>query len=173
VDTFTYGGDGYLKNVCNGTIYEYCQTGGTREGDDVDDDEEDDDDYYICGRTGNRVWYEDARYIERGRYSGEWLNCDITIYCETDGYNYWEDEDDVVEIDDHWYRKDDDNVCYIDEDGEYYLIEDCEYSEFHDGEYIHSSNCTYSNHHETWIRNSEAYNVAGEIFHESVVNKVD
>ena len=171
IDTFTYGGDGFLKNTCNGTQYEYCQTGGTREGDDVDDDE-DDDDYYICGRTGSRVFYEDARYIERGRYSGEWLHMDITVRCETDDYYYWEDEDDIVEINDMWYRKDDDNVCYVDDDGDWYMREDCEWSEFHQM-YIESVNCQYSEHHEDYIKNSEAYMVAGVVYHESVVKRID
>lgn len=172
IDTFSYGGDGFLRNTCNGTQYEYCQTGGTREGDDVDD-EDDDEDYGTCQHSGIRYHEDDLRYIERGRYSGWCIHYDYTVYCETDRNHYYEEEDDIVEIDNCWYRKDDDDVCYIDEDGEYYLVEDCEWSEFNDGEYIHSSNCSYSNHHETYIRNSEAYNVSGEIFHESVVSRVD
>jgi hypothetical protein len=115
---------------------------------------------------------DDSRYIERGTYSGCHVHERYTVYCETDSNTYYENCDDLVEISDSWYRKDDDDVCYVEDDDEYYLIEDCKYSEFH-GEYIHSSNCSYSNHHETYIKDCEAYNVAGEIFHESVVNKVD
>ena len=170
IDTFTYGGDGFIKNVSNGTIYEYCQTGGTREGDDEDDD--DDEDYGYCEHSGNRYHDDDLRYIERGRYSGSCIHSDYAVHCETDRYYYYQDCDDLVEIDDSWYRKDDEDVCYVEDEGEYYLLEDCEYSEFHE-EYIHSSNCSYSNHHETYIKDCEAYNVAGEIFHESVVSKVD
>ena len=169
IDTFTYGGDGFLKNVSNGTIYEYCQTGGTREGDDVDDD---DDEYCHCEHSGERMHDDDSRYIERGRYSGCYIHEQYTVYCETDGHTYYESDDNLVEINDQWYRKDDDDVCYVDDDGEWYMRDECEYSEFHE-EYIHSSNCSYSNHHETYIKDCEAYNVAGEIFHESVVNKVD
>lgn len=170
IDTFSYGGDGFLRNTCNGTLYEYCQTGGTREGDDNDDD--DDDEYCECEHTGNRIHNDDSRYIERGRYSGCYIHCDYTVYCETDGHTYYESDDNLVEINDSWYRKDDDDICYVEDDGEYYRIEDCEWSDFHE-DYIHSDNCTYSNHHNTYIKNSEAYNVAGEIFHESVVNRVD
>ena len=171
VDTFTYGGDGFLKNVCNGTQYEYCNTSGSREGDDVDDDD-DDEHYTSCAHSGIRYHDDDLRYIERGRYSGWCIHYDYAVYCETDRQYYYEEDDNIVEINDIWYRKDDDDVCYIEDEDEWYLTEDCHYSEFHE-EYIHENNCTYSNHHETYIRNSEAYNVAGEIFHESVVEKVD
>lgn len=171
IDTFTYGGDGYLTNATrNGYKYEYCQTSGSRDGDDEDDD--DDEDYSYCEHSGNRYHDDDLRYIERGTYSGSCIHSDYAVYCETDRHYYYENCDEVVEISDSWYRKDDDDVCYVEDDQEYYLLEDCEYSEFHD-EYIHSSNCSYSNHHETYIKDCEAYNVAGEIFHESVVNKVD
>lgn len=167
IDTFSYGGDGYLTNATrNGYKYEYCNTSGSRDGD------EDDEDYGYCEISGYRYHYDDLTYIERGRYSGSYIYSDHTVYCETDRNWYYDGCDDIVEIGDAWYRKDDDDVCYVEDDCEWYLRDDCEYSEFHD-EYIHSRDCSYSEHHETWIKNSEAYNVAGNIFHESVVSKVD
>lgn len=168
IDTFSYGGDGFLSNTCNGTQYEYCNTSGSREGDEDDDDE----DYGYCEHTGNRYHDDDLRYIERGRYSGSCIFYEYAVYCETDRYYYYQDDDNIVEVGDRWYRKDDDDICYVEDDGEYHMREDCCWSEFHE-EYILEVDCSYSEHHETYIKNSEAYNVAGDIFHESVVNRVD
>ena len=169
IDTFSYGGDGFLKNSCTDTRYEYCQTGGTREGDDNDDD---DDEYCHCEHSGDRMHDDDSRYIERGRYSGCYIHERYTVYCETDGHSYYESDDHLIEISNSWYRKDDDDICYVENDDEWYMRDECEYSEFHE-EYIHSRDCSYSEHHGTYIKNSEAYMVADNVYHESVVSKID
>jgi hypothetical protein len=170
IDTFSYGGDGFLKNYCSGTQYEYCQTGGTREGD--DDDEDDDEDYFYCEHSGNRYHEDYSRYIERGRYSGCYIHEDYTVYCETDGHTYYENDDNIVEVGDNWYREDDDDICYVDDDGDWHMREDCCWSDFHD-EYILEGDCSFSEHHDTYIKNSEAYMVADKVYHESVVSKID
>ena len=172
IDTFSYGGDGYLINTTrSGYQYEYCNTSGSRDGDNNDDDDEDED-YGYCEHSGNRYHDDDLRYIERGRYSGSCIHSDYTVYCESDRNYYYENCDDLVEISDSWYRKDDDDVCFVEDEQEWYMREDCCWSDFHD-EYILEGDCSYSEHHDTYIKNSEAYNAAGCIYHESVVNKVD
>lgn len=177
IDTFRFGCDGWLSNDDNSSYsYEYNCTSGGREG----------DNRVECAKTGEWIDEDDARYIERGQYSGYHLHCDYTVYCETDQYYYYEDDDnivevgdcwyriddsDIVEINGDWYRTDDEDVRYSEGDGEWYMREDCEYSDFHN-DYIRGEDCVYSNHHESYIRDTEAYKVAGEYFHESVVNKV-
>lgn len=162
IDTFTYGGDGFLSNSSNGCMYEYNQTGGGREGgtrmvfcayDEVDIDE------------------DDATYIERGTYRGQYIHTDHTVYCETDGYYYYNECDTLCEINGNYYRKDDDDIVEV--DGELYHVnsDDIAYSDFY-GEYVLVDDCVYSEHHECHIKSDEAYEVAGEYFHESVVNKV-
>jgi hypothetical protein len=177
IDTFSYGGDGFLSNSSNDCQYEYCNTDGSRCGDEGE---------YTCEHSGNSICEDDARYIERGTYRGCYIHCDYTVYCETDQYYYFEscneiveigdcyyrkDDDDIVQIDGDWYRTDSEDVCYCESEGDYRLRDDCEWSEFHN-EYILSDYCVWSNHHDSYIRNDEAYDVAGEYFHESVVDKV-
>ena len=178
IDTFTYGGDGFLSNRSDDCIYEYCNTDGSRCGDE--------DDMVYCEHSGRHLHIDDCRYIERGRYSGCYIDSDLTVYCKTDNNHYYEgcddivcldgdyyryDDDDVVEINDNYYHIDDSDVCYCEYDGEYRLKEDCHHSEFHSS-YIHEDDCVYSEHHEDYILNEEAYEVAGQYFHETVVNKV-
>ena len=175
IDTFSYGGDGFLSNSSDNCQYEYCNTDGSRCGGE-----------YTCEHTGNSISEDDARYIERGTYRGYYIHCDYTVYCETDSNYYYEscseiveidncyyrrDDDDVLQINGDWYRTDSDDVCYCEYDGEYMLRSDCEYSNFHN-DYIPTDDCVYSNHHGDYIRNDEAYEVAGEYFHETIVNKV-
>lgn len=177
IDTFRYGGDGWLSNdEDSGYLYEYTCTSGGREG----------DNRVECAKSGEWIDEDDARYIERGQYSGYYLHCDYTIYCETDQYYYYEDDDNIVQVGRYWYRtdddeivevqgdwymKDDEDICYSEHDGEWYMRDDCEWSDYHE-DHILSDDCVYSNHHESYIRDTEAYEVAGEYFHESVVNKV-
>lgn len=180
IDTFSYGGDGYLSNNSGGCVYEYCNTDGSRHGDDEDED------MVYCEHSGRHLHIDDCRYIERGTYAGYYIDSDLTTYCHTDRNYYYEGCDDIVNIDGIYYRYDDDSiveiggdyyhvddsdVCYCEYDGEYRMKEDCHYSEFHSS-YIHDDDCVYSEHHEDYILNEEAYEVAGQYFHETVVNKV-
>jgi hypothetical protein len=162
IDTFTYGGDGWISNNSNDSIYEYTCTGGGREEQDA----------YICEMTGNRIHEDDARYIENGRYGGGHLHCDDTVYCQTDHNYYYDGEvgDTLCEINDRYYRCDDDEVCEI--DGDWYLTEDDDvtYSDYHN-EYLLVDDCVYSEYHETYIKADEAVRVNGDVFHESMVER--
>jgi hypothetical protein len=177
IDTFRWGCDGWISNDEDSAwSYEYNCTSGGREG----------DNRVECAKSGEWIDDDDARYIERGQYNGYYLHCDYTVFVETDGYYYYENDDnivevgdswyrrddsDIIEVDNHYYHRDDEDICYCEHDGEWYMRDDCEYSEYHE-DYVLCSECVYSNHHESHIRDSEAYEVAGEYFHESVVNKV-
>jgi len=178
IDTFTYGGDGWLSNNWDesGRQYEYTDTGGGREGDNRTE----------CAVSGDFIDDDDAVYIERGSYADRYIHIDHSVYCETDNLRYYENDSCLVEVDDHWYRTDDDDlvwindtayhcndedICYSEHDGENYLKSDCEYSDYHE-DYFLSDDVVYSEHHESYIREDESYEVVGAYFHESVVNKV-
>jgi len=112
-------------------------------------------------REGGGVWDDidereiDPDYavtIERGRYRDNTTHVDNTV--DVGGYIYHREDDDIRLVDDEWYHMDD--VVYSDLDGEYYLLEDCVFSE----------------HHQSYIRTIDAYKVAGDYYHESVVEKL-
>jgi hypothetical protein len=162
IDTFCYGGYGWLSNdECREHEYEYTDTGGDRCS----------VDRYECARSGDWIDEDDAVYIERGMYNGQDLHTDYTVYCQSDGYYYYEEDDNIVEISNCWYRYDDEDIIEV--EGDWYRTDsdDIVYAEFH-GEYILNDNAVYSEHHESHIKDDEAYEVAGQYFHESVVNKV-
>jgi len=162
IDTFTYGGDGFITNSqTSDCIYEYCCTSGGREEEQV----------YTCEHSGDRIDADDARLIDRGTYNGSYVHRDYSVYCQTDGYWYYSEDNDLVEINDRWYSMDDDNVVEIDDTWYHTNDDDVSFSDFH-GEYVVKDDCVYSEHHESYIKEDEAYEVAGEYFHESVVNKV-
>jgi hypothetical protein len=165
IDTFRYGGDDWLSNNQRSDfLYDYDNTDGSRGGDD-------DDDYSTCARTGNRYHNDDLRYIHRGEYADECIHYDYAVYCDSDGNYYYESDDSIVEVHGDFYRKDDDRIVEI--DGEYYHVErdNVHWSDFHD-EYVFVNECEYSQHHESYIKRDECYEVAGEYYHESVVNKL-
>ena len=113
------------------------------------------------GREGGGAWDEinnvriDPDYaitIERGRYRNQVTHVDNTVTVGDTVYHI-EDED-IRCIDGEWYHVDD--VVYSDYDGEDYLLEDC----------------VYSKHHGSYIRTIDAYKVAGDYYHEDVVEKL-
>jgi hypothetical protein len=140
IDTFSFGGEGYLTNDDNGQ-YTYTQTDGTREGGGIYDE-----------IGGEWISQEDAVQIERGQRKHEWTHMSNTV--DINGDTWWKDDDEIRYINGEWYHQDD--VVYCDIDCEEYLLEDCVYSE----------------HHETHILISDAYKVAGDYYHESVVEKL-
>lgn len=163
IDTFSYGGDGFLTNCSgeDGVIYEYNCTGGSRER----------LNQHYCEHTCEYCDEDDVYYIERGRYSGSYVHRDYTVYCESDHNNYFEGEvgNILFEYDGNYYRTDDDDFVEI--DGEMVHNDDAAYCDL-DDTYYHEYDCVYSEHHDTYIPKSEAYEVDGNYFHESVVNKV-
>jgi hypothetical protein len=159
IDTFTYGGDGFLCNAhdFDGIVYEYCQTGGTRDG----------DDYEECAATGERYHSDDLRYIERGRYAGECIHYELAVYCETDRYYYHENDGNLIYLEsrDAHYRADDDDIVEI--DGDYYHTEydDVKYSD-NTGEWHLADDVVWCEHHDTYLLLEDSVKTPdGDIFH--------
>jgi hypothetical protein len=133
IDTFSYGGDGFLCNAhdFSDIQYEYSSTSGNREG----------DDYEECARSNRRYHEDELRYIEYGDYAGEHIHQDYAVYCQTDSSYYYEgsdlivylesrgnyyrsDDDDIVEINGDYYHTNYDEVRFVDSTGEWHLDED-------------------------------------------------
>lgn len=119
IDTFCYGGDGWLSNYNDEAIYTYQNTGGDRSGCGIWDDI----------RDVNILDEDDAVNIERGRYRGYTTHVDNAV--EVDGYWYWAQDDDIVEVNGYWYTKDDDEVEYCECDDEWHHVNDLVYSDYH------------------------------------------
>jgi hypothetical protein len=160
IDTFTYGGDGYLTNS-SGRDYEYNNTDGTREGDNIRIDE----------ITDERISDEDAIYIDRGRYRDRTTHVDNAVRDVNDNW-WWSEDDDIVKIGGDWYPKDSDSIIYVDSNDEYYLMDDCCYSDKDEQWYL-SGDCVYSDYSETYILKSEAYKCGDNYYHEDDVEKLD
>lgn len=159
IDTFTYGGDGYLANDCcfDGSTYEYTCTSGGREGDDRE----------WCAYSEEYIHSEDARYIERGRYAGSSIHCDHAVYCETDCNYYYEDDGNIFyhEGRSAYFRCDDDNFVEIDGDMYHKDYDDITYSNFH-GDWFLCDDVTFSEHHDDYIKTDEAVQTPdGKIWH--------
>ena len=160
IDTFTYGGDGWLSNENSSDCdYEYTCTSGGRE----------ENNRGYCEHSGEYYDVDDLHYIERGRYAGFSIHQDYTVYCETDNNYYYEQDSNIFEYKGDHYRTDDEN--FVEVDGDMVLLEDARHCELDDNWYM-EYDCVYSEHHETYILKSEAYEVDGNYFHESVVNRV-
>lgn len=138
IDTFTYGGNGYLNN-CSSDLYTYTETGGSRQYEEDDEYNEDNHD----GETHDEIndeWIsdDDAVYVEYGdrEYRGKWTHRDNCIHVLTGRrirHWYHEDDSNIVEITNNnsisdWYTKDHDDVVYT-HDGEHRLCDECWYCE--------------------------------------------
>jgi hypothetical protein len=133
IDTFCFGGDGYLTNDESGeTTYIYQSTCGDRE----------ENENYYCEISGNYYEEDDVRYIERGEYRGHYIHCDYAVWLEDvccymyqedkdvvyiDGDYYHISNDTIIEIDGTYYFTDSEDVCYCEDTEQYCLIEDCIY----------------------------------------------
>jgi len=167
IDTFTYGGEGFLcnDNSFSGIVYEYCQTGGTRDG----------DDYEACAATGERYHNDDLRYIERGRYAGESIHYELAVYCDTDSNYYHEDDGNLIYLESRGahYRADDDNIVEI--NGDYYHTEydDVKYSQW-TGEYHLGDDVIWCDHHDDYLLREDAVTTPdGDVFHKDDITSVD
>jgi hypothetical protein len=136
IDTFCYGGDGYLTNdEDNETCYTYQSTCGDREERNTD---------YYCEVSHEYIDEDDARYIERGQYRGHYIHYDHAVWLqdlqeymydgdsdvvEIDGDYYHISNDNIVEIDGNYYFMDSDEICFCEDTEEYCLTEDCIYVE--------------------------------------------
>jgi hypothetical protein len=150
IDTFCYGEDGSINNYMGGSTYAYNNTDGTREGDEDNHDGQMYDDF-------NDEWIDEdeAIYIQSGerRYTDRCAHIDDCICVNGDWYYKYDSN--LIEVNGEHYTSDSDEICYSDLDNEYYLIDDCVYSE-DSGSYILTS---------------EAYEIGGNYYHESNVTK--
>jgi hypothetical protein len=169
IDTFCYGDDGYLTNKQYGP-YCYNYTDGTREGDErmVYDE-----------LNGRDIPEDESRYIDRGRYRDCYIHEEDSVY--VDGYYYWNGDDQIVEVNDTWYRTDsedivcidgtfyeksDDDVIQAEDDCEWYLKEDCHWCEYDDCYYSPDTSMVYSEHHSSYLRAEYAVETPdGKIWH--------
>lgn len=151
IDTFCYGEDGSINNYDSSSTYTYNNTDGTREGDEDNHDGQMYDDFNDCW-----ISEDEAIYITHGErcYIDRCAHIDDCI--EVNGDWYYKDDSNLIEVNGEYYTSDSDEICYCEKDGEYHLADDCVYSE----------------HERGYILTSEAYEVAGEYYHEDSVNKL-
>ena len=154
IDTFQYGGDGWISNNDTGE-YTYSNTDGARDGGDDEEDNHDDEIYIEHGQ---------------GRYRGEWYHIDDCVCVDDDWYH--EDDDNICKINGRHYRKDDSNICEI--NGDYYLEYDCTYCE-RDSCYYLADDCVYCEDDEDNVLRDEAVEIDGQWYHEDSdkVTKID
>jgi hypothetical protein len=161
IDTFQWGGDGYLTNQCSGD-YSYSNTDGTREGGEEDRSYDEIDDCYIDDDDAVYITHGDRGYRDRTTHVD---NC-----VEING-DWWHKHDsNIVCIGYTWYRKDDDDIVYLESEDEWYLMDDvvyCELSDTHELE----ENCVYSDKHSTHILKDDAVEVDGNYYHKDDVNE--
>lgn len=166
IDTFTYGGEGFLcnSNSFSGIVYEYCQTGGTRDEDESED----------CAATGRRYRSDALRYIEHGRYAGSSIYYELATYCESDRNYYHKDDENLVYVEsrDAYYRNDDDNIVQI--NGIYYHAE-CDYVRFSNdtGEWHSGDDVIWSEHKDTYLLLEDAVRTPnGDVFHKDDIENL-
>jgi hypothetical protein len=141
IDTFTFGGDGYLCNDnCNGG-YEYCNTDGNRtEG-------------IFCAHSNEYYCDEDMRYIESGgNYDGEHIYYEYAVWVESEQCYYYENDENLITIDGEYYAKDSDDICYCEDIDEYKLTDD-------------TILCTMGEYQDMFIFRENAREVCGHFFH--------
>lgn len=166
IDTFTYGGDGFLcnDNSFSGIVYEYCETGGTRG----------EDEYEECAATGERYHADDLRYIERGRYSGENIHYELTVYCETDRNYYHQDDEYIIYLESRGahYRTDDDNLVEINGDMYHNSDEQIRYSD-NTSEWHLEEDVIWCDHQHTYLLLDDAVKTPnGDIFHKDDIESL-
>lgn len=162
IDTFQFGGDGYLTNECSGD-YSYHNTDGTREGGDEENRSYDEiDDCYIDD--------DDAVYISNGDRGYRDRTTHVDNCVEING-DWWHKHDsNIVLVGYTWYTKDDDDIVYVESEDEWYLTDDvvyCELSETYELE----DNCVYSDKHATHILKEDAVEVDGNYYHKDDVTE--
>jgi hypothetical protein len=162
IDTFQYGGDGWLTNINDGNEYEYSCTSGERVY--VNRPE------YVCAITGEGMDEDDAVYIQRGRYRDEYIHRDHAVYCVTDCNYYYEHDSEIVEVNNRYYRTDDEDVC-CDMDGDWVMREDCSWCEYLN-EYVLEEYTIWSDFREDNLLLTDAVRVDGKIYHKDDVEQL-
>ena len=158
IDTFHYGGDGWISNYRDG-CYTYKKTGGERQ---VGEDDAYDQIDNVCITT------EDAVEIEIGQHAGRITHINNAVLIG--GRYYYKYSDRVVKIEDNWYDTESDDVMEV--NGLWYLEEDTCYSEFTNETHL-MDDCVYSEKHSTYIPKEDAVKLDGKYYHKYDINKVN
>ena len=160
IDTFSYG-DEYSLNNCGDGIYTYNDTGGGRQGD-VEREQ--------CVISGREYDREDMYYVDRGEHRDSYVHSDYAI--TVNGYTWTTDDVgyDIIEVDGNYYHKESDEIAYIDDRDEWVEADEAVYCDRDNCNY-HIEDCV-SDYNGDWILRTEAYEVNGDYYHESIVNKV-
>ena len=158
IDTFCYGGDGFLTNDEIGE-YEYCNTDGDRSGnnmvyDDIDGCDIDEENAYT-------ITAGESRYID--------LRTHIDNITEINGEYYYSEDENIVEIRGRYYDKSEEDIVEI--NGDYYLEEECCFDEYNQ-EWALEDDCVWSDSIGGYILKDEAYEVNDKYYHESEVQKL-
>jgi hypothetical protein len=163
IDTFSYGGDGYLQNrQANNYIYTYNETNGGREGDsNYDEDHEDDhegeiydeiadewiseDDYVHLHHLGERQYRERNTHRHNAvqallptRSTGWFHENDDNVVCVSGRYYHTDHEDVVCREDGDWDLSE--NCVLCETDSEYYESDDSNMFKSSEGLYYHKEN---------------------------------
>ena len=144
IDTFQYGGDGWISNSDTGE-YTYNNTGGARDGGDDEEDNHDDEIYIECGQS---------------RYRGEWYHIDDCVCVGDDWYH--EDDDNICLVNGTYYTTDDSDITEI--NGDYYLTDDCTYCERDSCSYK-QDDCVYCEDDEEDVLRDEAVEIDDKWYH--------
>jgi len=117
IDTFSYGGDGFLTNYCV-EKYQYNNTDGTRDGEEREE--------AYCDFTD--------RYVDEVVYTYDDMFCDIDravrIHHPRHGYCYaYERDEHIEEVDGEYFHRDSEHIIYSDYEGEYIKTDDAVYCE--------------------------------------------
>lgn len=152
IDTFQYGGNGFISNDSDDSCYEYDQTDGTRSGDDRDDD--DDDNGMVWDEIDETdIDYSESVTIDRGQKRGMLTHRDNAE--EVNGYYWWKEDRDIMYISGQGYCHIDDTV-YCERDSESYHVDDC-----------------VKTHDDEWILENESITVNGNVYHEDDDNIIE
>lgn len=127
IDTFSYGGDGYLCNA--GGQYTYDCTNGTRSGE-PEEEQEDDHAGEVWDEFSDRyIPEDDAVFLEYGerRYRGRYTHVDNCVQAYYAGLRqewFHEDDSNIVDIGGTMYHMNHEDVVRR-ADGEYDLQDNC------------------------------------------------
>lgn len=119
LDTFSFGGDGFISNYDADGFYDYTNTDGTRES---SKPQPQNDEYRVFDSI-NRVMIPnwEARRITNGMYEDSLGHRD-QIITDVYGNTWWNEDNGVIKIyDNSWHFVDEVGYCEIDH--EYYLTE--------------------------------------------------
>lgn len=137
IDTFSWGGDGWLCNEPGDHVYVYNQTEGGRES----------ENRVYCERYDDCLPEDEVVYVDSGQRRGE--NVSVDDYVMIDGCTYSDDDDDVM------YSDYNGRYIYVG-DGDYTYCEDIEdYST--DSVYCETDGYNYANYDELVEHNGYYY----------------